>query len=152
MHLITPAKTILPMTFLQKSGSKEIQSSTTGTLAAPDKYTYAPSAGQFVHLTRLQIFLLDNTQWPDSPGFGDYASNLTNGLDIGIFYGGYGSLSFMANAIYITATQLFYEGPLSHPDEVNASMLYGSFTQDDRAILACLSFAKDGKSFKYEFD
>lgn len=139
-NLQTAAKSLIPCTFLQKSGSIAIQSSTTGTTTAPDLYSYAPSAGQTVYLTFLNLMVYDNTQWDDLANIGDYSSFLTDGFDIKVDYGGAVSYSIIdaANSSYFARNQELY-GRFCRRSQLDT--LYGIFTNDDRAIIGYFDFS-----------
>lgn len=140
-NLQTAAKSLLPLSFLSKAGSREIQGSTTGTTTTSDKWEYAPSAGQTVYLTHCNMMIWDNSAWNDAAQFGDYASALTDGMDFRVDYGGAVSYSIYkvdSSAVYLTQTGLLYG---RFTNKCNREFLNGSFTADDRAVVARFEFA-----------
>ena len=136
--LQTAAKDLIPITFFQKSGSIAIQNSTIGTTTAPDIYSYAPSAGQIVHVTRIQLMLWDNTAWGTPFYFADHNALLTDGIDIRYSLNAPWRTIITDSVItngpfYIDSTEsLFSRMPL----DMNLQLLSPqSWTADDRAFL-----------------
>src|SRR3990167_1570342 len=134
-------RTLLPQTFLQKSGSREIQTSTAWTTTAPDQWSYTPGAGQTVYLIGLRVLVWDNTQWASQSNFGDAANNLTDGIDIKVGYAGAVDYSIInaSNLVYWDRNSYLY---YRSTNRANTAFLSASFTADDRALLGYFDFSR----------